>query len=387
MIPVRYNLRSLMVRRTTSTMTALGVALVVMILFILLGFTTGLRRTVLQAGTSGAWIVLSRGVTSEPGSYITREQYEILKSRAEIAADDAGEPLISPEQVTGFDATSGTAPSNAGFTFLRGVYPIAYQVHRSMRIVSGRWPARGQAEMVVGRQLVARFPELAPPHQVRFGRRTWTIVGVFSDNDSARESEVWTDLDVLQQDIRYANGFASLHLVLKPGTAESLKRGLTTDARLKVDLTTEQEFYAEQSQLADQLRAMGLVVAAILAIGAIFGGMNTMYAAVARRGKEIGVLRALGFSRADVLLGFVIESVGLAIAGGVVGELLGLAVASFTGLSSRPMKAGMFIFSFRLSPADVTWGLVAAALIGALGGFLPAWRAARLGVITSLREA
>jgi putative ABC transport system permease protein len=132
---------------------------------------------------------------------------------------------------------------------------------------------------------------------------------------------------------------------------------------------------------------MGLVVTAILAIGAIFGGMNTMYAAVARRGKEIGVLRALGFSRADVLIGFVIESVGLAIAGGVAGELLGLAVASLTGLSSRPMKAGIFIFSFRLSPADFTWGLVAAALIGALGGFLPAWRAARLGVITSLREA
>ena len=215
----------------------------------------------------------------------------------------------------------------------------------------------------------------------------WTIVGVFADGGSTRESEVWTDLDVMQQDVRYANGFASLHVVLKPGMEDSLKQGLTRDARLKVDLMTEQEFYTQQSKLADQLRALGLVVAAILGIGAAFGGMNTMYAAVARRGKEIGVLRALGFSRADVLVGFVIESVALAIVGGIVGEFLGLGIAGVTGLFSRQMKAGMFIFSFRLSPAAFTWGLAAAVLIGALGGLLPAWRAARLGVINSLREA
>ncbi|MGO9055821.1 MAG: ABC transporter permease [Candidatus Binataceae bacterium] len=387
MIPIRYNLRSLMVRRTTSLMTTLGVALVVMIVFILLGFTAGLRRTMLQSGAGGAWIILSRGVTSEPGSYITREQYEILRSRPEIAADGSGQPLISPEAVTGFDATADSVASNSGFAFLRGVYPVAYQVHRKMRIVSGRWPARGQSEMATGRKLAIRYPNLTPSHRIRFGRRMWTIVGVFADGGSTRESEVWTDLDVMQQDIRYANGFASLHVVLKPGMENSLKQGLTKDARLKVDLTSEREFYTAQSKLADQLRALGLVVAAVLGIGAAFGGMNTMYAAVARRGKEIGVLRALGFSRTDVLIGFVIESVALAVAGGVVGELLGLGIASVTGLFSRQMKAGMLIFSFSLSPSAFTWSLAAAVLIGALGGLLPAWRAARLGVITSLREA
>ena len=387
MIPLRYNLRSLMVRRTTSLMTALGVALVVMIVFILLGFTAGLRSTMMESGAGDAWIILSRGVTSEPGSYITREQYEILRSRAEVATDDAGQPLISPEAVTGFDANLDSAPSNNGFTFLRGVYPIAYKVHRNMRIVSGRWPARGQSEMVIGRKLAIRYPELTPPHQIRFGRRMWTIVGIFSDGGSTRESEVWTDLDVMQQDVRYANGFASLHVVLKPGMEDSLKQGLIKDARLKVDLMSEREFYTQQSRLADQLRMMGLVVAAILGIGAAFGGMNTMYAAVARRGKEIGVLRALGFSRTDILVGFVVESVVLAFLGGVAGELLGLGVASVTGLFSRQMKAGMFIFSFRLSPAAFAWGIAAAVLIGALGGLMPAWRAARLGVINSLREA
>ena len=387
MIPLRYNIRSAMVRRTTSLLTVLGVALVVMILFILLGFIAGLRRTVLQAGASSAWIVLSRGVTNEPGSYITREQYEIMRSRPEIATAPSGEVLISPEMVTGFNPAPESPPSNSRFTFLRGVYPVAYRVHPRMRIVSGRWPAHGASEMVVGRKLAARFPDLAPSRQIRFGRRMWTIVGMFADDDSSRESEMWTDLDVLQQDIHYANGFAALHLLLKPGSQERLKRALTEDSRLKVDLMTEKEFYAEQSRFADQLRALGLVVAAVLGIGATFGGMNTMYAAVARRSREIAVLRALGFTRRDVLVSFLIESLVLAMAGGVAGEILGAVVASATGLTSRLMNAGMFIFSFSFAPSAFLAGLMAALIIGALGGFLPAWRAVRVGVIDALREA
>lgn len=387
MIPVRYNIRSLMVRRTASIMTALGVALVVMILFILLGFIAGLQKTVLDAGNSGNWIVLSRGVTNEPGSYITREQYEIIRARPEIAVGPSGQTLISPEMVTGFNASPDSAPSASGETLLRGVYPIAYRVHRGMRLVAGRWPASGQAEMVVGRKLATRFPNLAPPVQLRFGRRLWKVVGEFSDQDSARESEMWTDLDVLAQDIRYRNGFASLHVVLRPGTEDEFKVALNKDARLRVDAVTEAEFYSKMSQLAEQLRAMGLVVAAILGIGAIFGGMNTMYAAVARRGREIGVLRVLGFSRVNVLISFVIESVMLGLAGGIAGELLGIIVAQATGLGGRLMKAGWFIFSFRLAPSAFAAGLVAAVLMGAVGGLLPALRAARLSVVDSLREA
>jgi putative ABC transport system permease protein len=386
-IPVRYNIRSLAVRRTASIMTAMGVALVVMILFVLLGFIAGLQRTVLQAGNAGNWIVLSRGVSNEPGSYITLQQYEIIRTRPEVATDKSGQALISPEMVTGFNAAPESVESNTSFTLLRGVYPIAYRVHRGMRLVSGRWPERGRAEMVVGRKLGARFPNLAPPARLRFGRRTWTVVGVFSDEGSARESEMWTDLGVLQQDIRYANGFASLHVVLRPGTEEDFKQALSKDSRLRVDAMSDAEFYSAMSQFAGELRAMGMVVAGILAIGAIFGGMNTMYAAVARRGREIGVLRTLGFSRGSVLLSFVIESVMLALTGGIAGELLGVLIAQATGLSSRLMKADTFLFSFELAPSAFAAGLIAAVLIGALGGFLPALRAARMGVVDSLREA
>lgn len=375
-----------MVRRATSMMTASVVALVVMILFILSGFVAGLRATVMRTAISDNWIVLSRGITNEGGSFISRAQYEIIKSRSQIAATPDGQPLVSPEIINGFNPNPD-APVSAGvaFTMLRGVYPIAYQVHREMRIENGRWPNRGSAEMVVGRKLAARYHNLAVGSDFRFGRRTWKIVGIFSDHDSARESEMLTDLDVLAQDIHVNNGFAVLHVVLRPGQHADFAKSLTTDSRVKVDAESEQEFYAKQTEFVDQLYSMGLVVALILAIGSIFGAMNTMYSAVARRTSEIGVLRVLGFSRFNVLLSFVIESVVLAIAGGIMGELLGILVAYSTGLSSQLMNVGEFIFRFRLTPGAFASGLMAAIAIGALGGLLPAWRASRITVTESLR--
>jgi putative ABC transport system permease protein len=374
-----------MERRATSAMTAIVVALVVMILFILSGFVAGLRVTVMRSAVSDNWIIVSRGTTNEGGSFISREQYEIIKSRAEIATAVDGQALVSPEVVTGFNPAPDRPPSQVIFTLLRGVYPVAYQVHREMRIESGRWPMRGAAEMVVGRKLAARFHNLAVGSDFRFGRRTWKIVGEFADNDSTRESEMLTDLSVLTQDIHMANGFAVLHVALRPGMQEEFVKSLSTDARLKVDATTEHDFYAKQTGFVEQLRTLGLAVALILAIGSVFGAMNTMYSAIARRTAEIGVLRVLGFGRFDVLTSFVAESVLLGIAGGVLGEMLGLAIAFATGLHSELMNVGSFIFRFQLTWGAFASGLVAAILIGALGGLLPAWRASRIGVAESLR--
>lgn len=385
MIPVRYNLRSLMVRRTTSAMTALVVALVVMVLFILSGFIAGIRGTVMQSAVSGNWIVTSRAANSEPASFVSREQYEIIKSRPQIVTDTDGTALVSPEMMTGFYPSPDSPPAKVGFTFLRGVNPVAYKVHRDMKIESGRWPAHGASEMAVGRKLAARYPNLALGSDMRFGHRTWKIVGVFSDNNSARESEVWTDLDVLTQDIRYASGFAALHVMLKPGTEDAFQQSLTTDARVRLDAMSEREFYARESGFVDQLRVLGLIVAMILGIGSIFGGMNTMYSAVARRTGEVGVLRVLGFSRFDVLTSFVIESALLGLMGGVGGIILGLITAEVTGLASQLMSVGAFIFTFHLTTSAFVSALIAGAILGALGGLLPAWRASRIGVIDSLR--
>ena len=388
LIPIRYNLRSLMVRRATSAMTASVVALVVMLLFILSGFVAGLRATVMGNALVDNWIVLSRGTTNEGGSFISREQYEIIKSRPQIATTADGKALVSPEVITGFNPDPD-APINAGtmFTLLRGVYPIGYQVHRDMRLESGRWPAAGTPEMVVGRKLAARYPNLAVGDDFKFGRRTFKIVGIFSDRDSARESEMLTDLDTLTQEVHVANGFEVLHVVLKPGTHDDFAKSLTTDSRVKVDTMSEHEFYEKQTGFVDQLRALGLIVALILAVGSVFGAMNTMYSAVARRTSEIGVLRVLGFSRFNVLASFVIESIVLAIAGGILGEILGVLVAYSTGLSGQLMNVGEIIFRFRLTMGAFVSGMVAAIAIGAFGGLLPAWRASRIGLVESLRSA
>jgi putative ABC transport system permease protein len=386
-IPIRYNLRSLMVRRATSAMTASVVALVVMLLFILSGFVAGLRATVMANALTDNWIVLSRGTTEEGSSFISRDQYEIIKSRPQIAATAEGQALVSPEVITGFNPDpAASVTSGVMFTLLRGVYPIGYQVHSGMRLESGRWPNKGAAEMVVGSKLATRYPNLAVGSDFKFGRRTYKIVGIFSDRDSARESEMLTDLDVLTQDIHTGNGFEVLHVVLKPGMHDDFAKSLTTDSRVKVDTMSEQEFYAKQTAFVDQLRALGLIVALILAVGSVFGAMNTMYSAVARRTSEIGVLRVLGFSRFNVLASFVIESIVLALAGGILGELLGVIVAYSTGLSSQLMNVGEFIFRFRLTVGAFVSGIVAAILIGALGGLLPAWRASRIGLVESLRS-
>ena len=385
MIPLRYNLRSLLVRRTTSAMTAVVVALVVMVLFILSGFIAGIRGTVMQSAVRGNWIVTSRAADSEPSSYVSREQYLIIRSRPQIVTDADATALVSPEMMTGFYPAPDAPAAKVGFTFLRGVRPVAFRVHRDMKVVSGRWPRHGASEMVVGRKLAARYPNLAVGSDMRFGHRVWKIVGIFSDNNSTRESEVWTDLDVLTQDVRYNAGFAALHVVLKPGSEEAFRQSLTTDARLRLDAISESEFYARESGFVDQLRVLGLLVALILGVGSIFGGMNTMYAAVARRTGEIGVLRVLGFSRFDVLLSFVIESALLGVAGGIAGVGLGLITAHATGLASKLMSVGSYIFTFRLTPSAFTYALIAGAVLGGMGGLLPAWRASRIGVVDSLR--
>src|SRR5260370_5852964 len=206
-----------MVRRASSVMTASVVALVVMILFILSGFVAGLKATVMRTAVSDNWIVLSRGTTNEGGSFIAREQYEMIKSRSQIATAHDGQPRASPEIINGFNPNPEAPPASGNvFTTLRGVYPIAYQVHRDMRLERGRWPTRGSAEMVIGRKLAARYPNLAIGSDFRFGRRSWKIVGTFSDRDSARESEVMTELDLLAQDIHMKNGLSRIHVVLKP---------------------------------------------------------------------------------------------------------------------------------------------------------------------------
>ncbi len=368
-------------------MTALGIALVVMVVVILLSFVSGLRQSLELVGEPGRWIVLSRGTVSEGESYIPREQADILRSRPEIATDSSGVALFSPEMVVPFNAAVKRPAIQFRPASLRGVSPAAYRMRRGLQLVAGRWPAQGRDEMAIGQKQAARFPELGVGSTFRYGRRTWTIVGIFADRGSALESEFWTDIDVLQQDARFENGYSSFHVVLKPGTEDTFRSALTGDARLTVDALSEREFFAEQAKVADRLRELVLLVGLIVGTGAAFGGMNTMYAAVARRTREVGVLRTLGFSRGSVLTSFLVESVILAVAGGVIGDLLAILLGVAAGLNHRLMSVGAVVFSSAFTLSALAGGIAAALLIGIAGGLLPAWRAAHLPIMETLHEA
>jgi putative ABC transport system permease protein len=388
LIPVRYSVRSLGQRRTSSAMTAMSVALVVMVLTILLGFVNGMRRTMTGAADRSGYILLERGVRVEAG-YIDHQTVQILRTRPEIETDSSGRPLMSPEIVIGFDPTPDSP--RASTAVLRAVTPVAYEVHRGIRMVEGRRPERGRNEWMVGQRLAARFPNLSVGATFRWGlvNTKFTIVGIFSDHGSARESEVWADLDDLAVIIHRPPAEMSatdIHLILKPGYAAQFAKALRSDNRLRVDLMPESAFYAQAAGFSNQIRELGLVVAVILSLGAAFGATNTMYSAVARRRREVGTLRVLGFGRGSVLAAFLVESAVLGAIGGVAGEMLAVAVAHATGLESRLMNVGTVLFSFRLAWPAFGYGMCAAIAIGIIGGILPAWQAARLNVIDALRD-
>jgi putative ABC transport system permease protein len=384
MIPMRYNIRSLLERRATSVMTMLGVGLVAMIFVILFGFIGGLRSSELNAAGERNYIVVSRGAPQENESRVPRDQLELIRVNPDIAQSTDGTPLVSSETIAGVNVSRDNRVKQ--FVLLRGVTPMAYQVHSGMRLVSGRWPKRGNDEWIIGQKAQVRFPYLEPGSQFHYDRRDWTIVGVFTDRDSARESEILTDNDDLKT-ARHWSDDTALHIVLKPGTAEAFQQAIKNDGRLRLDAISEPSYYAGQTQIADQLRSLGLVVAICLGIGAIFGGMNTMYTAVARREREIGVLRVLGFSRSNILVSFLVESAVLGLGGGAAGVAMAFLVASVTGLSSRLMSVGTLFFSYQPTPAAIASGVFVAAIIGVVGGMMPAWRASRIGIIDSIREA
>jgi putative ABC transport system permease protein len=386
MVPIRYNIRSLLERRATSVMTLSGVALVAMIFVIVFGFAAGLRQSLLNAGEDRNVIVLARGVTSENQSFVPHQAIELLRVRPEIAIDQRHQALLSPESIAGVNISRTRGAKE--FALLRGVDPIAYEVHSNLHLVEGHWPVRGNGEWVVGRRLLSRYPYLQYGATFHYGHRDWKIVGVFSDNDSARESEALTDIEDLINDRHWdAGAAAALHLVLNRGSAGEFARAIKADGRLTLQAETETEYYAAQAAVAAQLRMLGMIVALALAIGATFGGMNTMYTAVTRRGREIGVLRVLGFSRGNILSSFLIESAILGVAGGIAGVVLATVVAWATGLTSRTMSVGAMFFSYRPTPGAIAAGVVAATAIGVAGGLMPALRASRIGIVSALREA
>lgn len=386
-IPVAYNLRNLIVRKTTTLMTALGIALTVAVLLAVLALVQGLRTSLESTGNPLNVLVLRKGANSELSSNFTRQMFQDIKFKTGIARDRSGEPMASLEMVTVINLESVDAPDGANVT-LRGLTPEGIAMRENLKLVSGRWFETGKREVVVGKSIEKRFPSTRIGGRLRFGRGDWQVVGIMSAGKSASNSEIFADLNQVSADYQRTEVLSSaLVRAIDPVAVKALINDLSNDRRLNVDAESEKQYYDAQTISAAPVQSIGIFVAVIMAIGSSFAAMNTMYAAVARRSPEIGTLRVLGFSRGSILFSFFLESVLLAGLGGLLGCLLVLPLNGLTTGIGNFVTFSEIDFDFHVTPQIMLSGVSFALLLGALGGLFPARMASRKEILIALREA
>jgi putative ABC transport system permease protein len=384
-IPIAYNLRNLVVRKTTTLMTALGIALTVAVLLAVLALVNGLHTTLSVSGDPLHVIIMRKGSTSELVSVFVRSQYQDVKFKPGIAAGKDGQPLVSAEIMTVINLANVDNPNGVNVT-VRGMMPAGLEMRPNCKLTSGRWFQPGHRELVVGSSVAKRFPGARIGHKIQFARGDWDIVGVFDAGRGAQDSEIWGDVNQIAPDMNRADALSSaLVQATDPVTAQALVNDINNDQRLGMMAQSEREYYAEQTATAAPIQYTGIVVALIMAVGSSFAAMNTMYAAVARRSREVGTLRVLGFSKGSILLSFFLESVLLALVGGVLGCLLVLPLNGVT-TAVGSVNFSEMAFDFRISPQSMAAGVIFAVVMGTIGGVFPARMASRKEILTALRE-
>lgn len=389
-IPLKYNLRNLTVRKMTTLATAGGIALVVVVTILLLSLVVGLKKMLAATGSEHNLVVMRKGATNDGSSSVTREAVQALRYLSGIARTPDGEPLVSPELIIQpFAQPKGGGRENL---LVRGVGPMAFLVHEQVKIVAGRSFQPSLGEAIVGVAASRRYQGAGLGETLQFGRRAWKVVGLFAAEGSAFESEVWVDVEDLFSDANRAT-YSGVRITAASGADhEALIRRIADDPRISLEAKPEIDYYTEQAEGANTLYVLTTVLALIMGTGAVFGSMNTMFAAVTHRTAEIGTLRALGFSRATILASFVTESICLALFGYIGGSVLGagmifLVNTLINGIAFNLASFSTAVVTLRLSPTILAIAFVLAIGMGLVGGFLPARRAARLGVIEALRRA
>lgn len=385
-VPLAYIARNLWVRRVTTALTAGGMALVVFVFATVLMMTEGIRATLVATGQPDNVVVLRKGANAEITSSIAREQAGIIESLPGIATDAAGQPLVSREPVV----LNSLVKRNGkpGNVTLRGSSATGLALRPQVRIVEGRFFRPGSAEIVVGRAIASGYDGVAPGATLRFAGRDWTVVGILDAGKTGFDSEIWGDSEQLMQAFRRLSYSSVIFRLADPSAFEAVRARLEDDPRLTLEAKPEIRFYAEQSeQLANFISILGTALALIFSTGAIVGAAITMFGAVASRVGEIGTLRALGFRREAVLVAFLGESLLLAFVGGVFG-LAAASLMQFVDVSTTNFATfSELAFQFRLTPVIGAKAIAFALAMGLIGGFVPAWRAARLKIVDCLRAA
>jgi len=387
-IPLEYNFRSVINRWVSTLVAVLSIAGTVAVFIVMLAMAQGFRATLVSSGSPQNALVLRGGADAEMMSAIMLDQVKVITDAPGIARSAAGDPLVSAEVVVigAFPLIASGTDANVQ---IRGVSPLALQVRPDVHIGQGRFLESGLAELVVGKNVPGIYKGFELGSSVDFGGGRWTVVGVFDAGGSSFDSELWCDATVLNQIYkRPTNVFQSVTARLaSPESFQEFKDALTSDPRLTVDVFQERLWYSEQSRMVSTvIKVLGFLVAAVMAVGAVFAALNTMYSAVAARSSEIGTLKALGFGPGSIVASFLAESMIIALAGGAIGCLAALPFNGFTTGTMNWASFSYLAFSFRVTPAIIGIGAAFAVLMGVIGGLPPALRAARLPVVVALRE-
>jgi putative ABC transport system permease protein len=386
-IPLIYNVRSVSARWTSTIVAVAGIAGTVGVFIAMLSLAHGFKATLVASGSADNALITRAGATSEITSGVSIDSVKVIQDAPGIARGSEG-PLVSPESVLMAPIPLRSTGSDANVMF-RGVSPNVLAIRQNVKIIEGRMFRHGLTEIVVGKNAKTTYSGLSLGSNLKLGSANWQVVGIFDAGGSAFDSEIWGDPHLINGAYNRSDTFSqsvTVHLT-SPAALQQLKDSLTRDPRLNVDVTREIDYYAKQStRMTTLITRLGGFVALIMAIGAVFGALNTMYSAVAERGREIATMRALGFTTFNVLVSFLFEALLISLIGGILGCA---AVLPLNGLTTSTMNFQTFsnlAFAFKITFDLLLMGILFALVMGVLGGLLPAIRAAVRPVAVALRE-
>ncbi|SRR5580700_542994 len=386
-VPIVYNLRSMKVRWLTAVAAVLGIAGTVGVFVAMLALAHGFRATLVNSGSPDNVLIRRAGSSAELDGSVALEQVQAIEDEPGVAHDN-GKPLVSPEAVliAGFNLKATGTNANVQ---IRGVSPIVLKVRPNVKIIEGRFFEPGLAELVIGKNVTSTYEGLELGQTIPFGGQTWKVVGVFDAGGSSFDSEVWADSRVLNQVYKRPDNLyqsVTVHLT-SPAAFQQFKDAVTADPKLTVQVDHEVEYYARQSQvLTTLITILGGLVVLIMGVGAVIGALNTMYAMISERSREIGTMRAIGFSQFSIVLSFVFEALVIAFIGGVIGCVSVLKLNGYTTGTMNMQTFSHVAFAFQITPILLAVGILFALLMGVVGGVPPAIRAARRPVALALRE-
>jgi putative ABC transport system permease protein len=386
-VPIVYNLRSMKVRWLTAVAAVLGIAGTVGVFVAMLALAHGFRATLVNSGSPANVLIRRVGSSAELDGSVALDQVQAIEDEPGVAHVD-GKPLVSPEAVliAGFNLRATGTNANVQ---IRGVSPVVLQVRPSVRIVEGRFFQPGLAELLIGKNVTSTYEGLELGNTIPFGGQNWKVVGVFDAGGSSFDSEVWADSRVLNQVYkRPENLYQSVTVRLtSPAAFNQFKDAVTADPKLTVQVDHEVEYYARQSQvLTTLISILGGLVVFIMGVGAVIGALNTMYAMVSERSREIATMRAIGFTRLSIILSFVFEALLIAFVGGVIGCVSVLKLNGYTTGTMNMQTFSHVAFAFQITPILLAVGILFALLMGLVGGVPPAVRAANRPIAVALRE-